>query len=166
MENGLATEVETEQKEENTPQTPQQTSPPSLACRSLEKCNSCTNSISPMNEPATLERVLNQQSHRKVEKETREQITERNERRKEKDRKWSREKKEKRKKRLEKQSKRRCGECCAWFAAPRKEDFARLPKCRGFLNDDADIQRRRPRPPPQGVVDRAAVDSSSAANKN
>ena len=42
---------------------------------------------------------------------------------------------------------------------PRKEDFARLPKCRGFLNDDADIQRRRPRPPPQGVVDRAAVDS-------
>ena len=71
VENGLATEVGTEQKEENTPQTPQQTSPPSLACRSLEKCNSCTNSISPMNEPATLERVRNQQSHRKVEKETR-----------------------------------------------------------------------------------------------
>ena len=81
-----------------------------------------------MNEPATLERVLNQQSHRKVEKETREQITERNERRKEKDRKWSREKKEKKEKRLEKQSKRRCGECCAWFAAPAERGPRPTPK--------------------------------------
>ena len=98
VENGLSPTSRPIKTKKNTPQTPQQTSPPSLACRSLEKCNSCTNSISPMNEPATLERVLNQQSQRKVEKETREQITERNERRKEKDRKWSREKKEKRKK--------------------------------------------------------------------
>ena len=31
---------------------------------------------------------------------------------------------------------------------PRREDRTRLPKCRGLLTDDADIQRRRQRPPP------------------
>ena len=48
---------------------------------------------------------------------------------------------------------------------PRKEDLARLPKCRGLLDDDADIQRRRQRPPPQGVVDSAAVDSFIRGSK-
>ena len=147
MENGLSTEVETEQKEENTPQTPQQTSPPSLACRSLEKCNSCTNSISPMNEPAARERVRNNNLREKRKKDRRtDHELKRAKRRKQK--------MEQRKRGKERKPARKINQrgdvvnAARGSPHPRREDRTRLPKCRGLLTDDADIQRRRQRPPP------------------
>ena len=97
------------------------------------------------------------QSQRKTEKETREQTMNSNEQRQE-NRKWSRGKEEKRKRGKESLKERKPARkinqrgdvvnAARGSPHPLKEDLARLPKCRGLLNDDADIQRRRPRPPP------------------